>query len=55
MLLEKGFNKQQPKHLQPLFKTREEYREWSIQKSKQELLKSFTNDRENRNEKIKTD
>jgi len=48
MLLEKGFNKQQPKHLQPLFKTREEYREWSIQKSKQELLKAFPNENNDR-------
>jgi hypothetical protein len=55
MLLEKGFNKQQPKHLQHLFNTWEEYREWSIHKSKQELLKAFPNDRENRNEEIKTD
>ena len=44
-----------PHTLQHLFNTWEEYREWSIQKSKQELLKAFPNDRENRNEEIKTD
>ena len=44
-----------PHTLQHLFNTWEEYREWSIHKSKQELLKAFPNDRENRNEEIKTD
>ena len=44
-----------PYTLQHLFNTWEEYREWSIHKSKQELLKAFPNDRENRNEEIKTD
>ena len=44
-----------PKQFQSIFNTWEEYRGWSIQKSKQELLKAFPNDRENRNEEIKTD
>ena len=44
-----------PKQFQHLFTNWEEYREWSIHNSKQELLKAFPNDRENRNEEIKTD
>ena len=48
-------DKKIPKLFRNIFNTWEEYREWSIHNSKQELLKAFPNDRENRNEEIKTD
>lgn len=43
-----------PKQFQFIFNTWEEYREWCIEKSKEQLEKAFQNDREDWKEKIKT-
>lgn len=37
-----------PKPFKNIFNTWEEYREWSIEKSKQELLKAFPNENNDR-------
>ena len=43
-----------PKRYKHLFNTWEEYREWCIEKSKEQLEQAFQNDREDWKEKIKT-
>jgi hypothetical protein len=44
-----------PKQFQSIFNTWEEYREWSIEKSKEQLELAFQNDRKDWKEKNKTD
>ena len=41
-------DKKIPKLFRNIFNTWEEYRGWSIQKSKQELLKAFPNEKNDR-------
>jgi hypothetical protein len=41
-------DKKIPKPFKNIFNTWEEYREWSIEKSKQELLKAFPNENNDR-------
>ena len=43
-----------PKPFRNIFNTWEDYRDWVMEKSKQELEKAFQNDREDWKEKNKT-
>ena len=47
-------DKKIPYRFRNIFNTWEEYREWCIEKSKQELLKAFPNDNNNRKDEVKT-
>ena len=47
-------NKKIPYRFRNIFNTWEEYREWCIEKSKEQLELAFQNDREDWKEKIKT-
>lgn len=47
-------NKKVPYRFKTIFNTWEEYKEWCIKKSKDELLKAFPNDNNNRKDEVKT-
>lgn len=46
--------KEIPKHFQNIFTNWEEYREWCLEKSKEQLEKAFQNGRKDWEEKDKT-
>ena len=47
--------KEMPKHFQNIFTNWEQYQEWCIKKSKEQLELAFQNDRKDWKEKNKTD